>query len=583
MGCSSHLNGNVGVVHLISEDSELQWLLDQGPNGPYVAMITPQMFTRSTLSGLKSSGKINGALLLAANDSSELLKPPSKYSDDVQNPSAESSLYAKEQIWNPWGSGILMEDWPFPIFLIKDHDKVQFLIKDCFEKFNQPDDQGQARSWPLCSVELKSHMLASVDTKTCQRRNNLINPFSPVLICDPMGDQNIFHLNPQNVDWSSSRYADSSIILVSAKLDAVNLFDKLETGLDSPTVGIVTLLAAAELLYRDQDFTVDPGKNVLLAFLNGESFDYIGSSRLVYDMKNGKFPREKQATDDDQDSQTWPLIDLKSIKMHLELGQLVNYDQESKLYAHVDTQFKATEALDQLVQEASRSGLSLEKLAASNLPPASIQSLLKEDRSIPGILLTNFKDQYRNPHFHSLYDNITSIGMPSLIDHLSSVSETLARFISAQVAGNDQRQDWKANKTLIGALLDCYSKTAQCEMFHAVTSTDFVSRSQLIDRPLPQYVGVERSQTFHTLFTHRLLAYLTSKPLEGNFSVADCKTAEKQFIYNSIYVSGQVSPSWWNGTKEECEASDLCGYCLNSTAFLSKAVSPGNALNFDDF
>lgn len=67
MGCSSHLNGNVGVVHQISMDSELSWLLENGPNQPYVAMITPKMFTKSTLSALKSSGKINGALLLAAN------------------------------------------------------------------------------------------------------------------------------------------------------------------------------------------------------------------------------------------------------------------------------------------------------------------------------------------------------------------------------------------------------------------------------------------------------------------------------------------------------------------------------------
>ena len=32
-------------------------------------------------------------------------------------------------------------------------------------------------------------------------------------------------------------------------------------------------------------------KNVLFALLNGEAFDYIGSSRMVYDMENGLFPK----------------------------------------------------------------------------------------------------------------------------------------------------------------------------------------------------------------------------------------------------------------------------------------------------
>ena len=32
------------------------------------------------------------------------------------------------------------------------------------------------------------------------------------------------------------------------------------------------------------------GKNVMFTFFNGESFDYIGSSRMMYDMQNNKFP-----------------------------------------------------------------------------------------------------------------------------------------------------------------------------------------------------------------------------------------------------------------------------------------------------
>ena len=39
------------------------------------------------------------------------------------------------------------------------------------------------------------------------------------------------------------------------------------------------------------NFQMKTKKNVLFALLNGEAFDYIGSSRMVYDMENGLFPK----------------------------------------------------------------------------------------------------------------------------------------------------------------------------------------------------------------------------------------------------------------------------------------------------
>ena len=41
-----------------------------------------------------------------------------------------------------------------------------------------------------------------------------------------------------------------SVILVVARMDALNIFDKEEVGFDSPSTGIVTLLAAANTVAR---------------------------------------------------------------------------------------------------------------------------------------------------------------------------------------------------------------------------------------------------------------------------------------------------------------------------------------------
>ena len=64
-----------------------------------------------------------------------------------------------------------------------------------------------------------------------------------------MGDRNVFYMIHQE-NMTEDRYPDQSILVVSARLDGVNIFDKMEVGYGSPTSNIVTLLATAELLLR---------------------------------------------------------------------------------------------------------------------------------------------------------------------------------------------------------------------------------------------------------------------------------------------------------------------------------------------
>ena len=117
---------------------------------------------------------------------------------------------------------------------------------------------------------------------------------------------------------------------------------------------------------------------------------------------------------------------------------------------------------------------------------------------IPGIFLSNFDTGYTNKYYHSLYDNSTL--EERQIEHLSKLSETLARFayktLNVEIPSN-----FEADRDLIKSLIQCYTVTAKCDYFQAMTSPDFVSA--LPDNPLPQYVGVTRSYTYHTLFTHR--------------------------------------------------------------------------------
>ena len=132
------------------------------------------MFTLETLQKLKKSGKVNGMILMGVNNNNPMLQAPEQHSDDSKCPNSMSSLYkntaqacpARSQPWNPAGSEILMKDWSFPIFLVDNQTMIEKLV-NCYKDFNS--GTGESQSWPLCAIELISHMIAAVDSKTCHR------------------------------------------------------------------------------------------------------------------------------------------------------------------------------------------------------------------------------------------------------------------------------------------------------------------------------------------------------------------------------------------------------------------------------
>ena len=131
---------------------------------------------------------------------------------------------------------------------------------------------------------------------------------------------------------------------------------------------------------------MDDGKNVLFALLNGESFDYIGSSRMAYDMQNDQFPAEidNSTTDDGEETVNWPNIDLKSLSGHIEFGQLAIHKNNKDLFAHQDENSPAQELISNLKQSALKHNLRLADSSTQRLPPSSIQPILKGESSVPG-------------------------------------------------------------------------------------------------------------------------------------------------------------------------------------------------------
>lgn len=87
---------------------------------------------------------------------------------------------------------------------------------------------------------------------------------------------------------SEGTVKNRSIIFVSARMDSASMFDGLAIGADTAITGMVTLVAIADMLNQVKSVIRNGDiENVVLVFFNGEAFDYIGSSRMAYDMKLG--------------------------------------------------------------------------------------------------------------------------------------------------------------------------------------------------------------------------------------------------------------------------------------------------------
>lgn len=79
-------------------------------------------------------------------------------------------------------------------------------------------------------------------------------------------------------------------------------------------ISYVTLISTAHLLAKLLPERVESDNhNVLFVLFNGESYDYIGSQRFVYDINRGYFPSKGHATNQ---------IGLENIALMIDIGSL---------------------------------------------------------------------------------------------------------------------------------------------------------------------------------------------------------------------------------------------------------------------
>ncbi|XP_053670125.1 nicastrin [Anopheles nili] len=576
-GCSSKNGGSVGVLHMINSKADIDFLVQKHPSPPYAPIVPPALFTRENILRLRNEAGPYVSVLLLMNNASGLQqfsqesRCPNQYSGlssvfKLNSDDQRCSVDRAEDSWNPWGSGLLLEDFPFPIFYVADVAEMEKLI-ECYEKFNAYDlDRQHQRS--LCAIEVKAFMSAAVSTDICMRRSNTYNSLIPATkFCDPLQGKNVYAtLFPRPVVPEEQRVEGSErIVLVSARTDTTTMFDGWGLGAMDSVVPFSVLISVAHFLAQ---VLPSNDRNVLFVFFNGESYDYIGSQRFVFDLQTGAFPSRS--------TQTKP-ISMDNIELMIDIGSLDDLT-DLQVY-HAAPQPMATK-IAELLRKINLSydfGIqSSQPILTGNLPPVSAQSFLRENITFPAVIIAS---RPGNRFYHSIYDDLENLnyrygnhssnynftqlesldlgdrselyGKDSIQMRIRNASTLIGMSIYELLVGRAYDQRNGTNSVLIDEFLHCFLESSDCPLFRATLKPD---APRVYPAPPSRYISVHTTITADaTGWTYRVLALLLGRKVE-NATKADCAALHYPYQWMAGYGGG--------------------GECRRTTQNMSLALSP---------
>uniref|UniRef100_A0A183CD71 Nicastrin n=1 Tax=Globodera pallida TaxID=36090 RepID=A0A183CD71_GLOPA len=389
IGCQSDINGNVGALTTIAEKKDVQSAVDNLPFGisNIIAVVALKNMRGPLIDVLRSHEKVVGILLIDRGN-----ERPSNFSEDAFCPNRQFSFYQTERChgWNQGNSvhpdGLKFVDFAKPLRLATNKDEIKLIVDTCLNPFNKKLVADGFR----CMGRMTQFMFSAGNAKICLGRymdaeNSL---------CEVLGDLNVFLMLP-SLNMSQPDASVDQFVL-AARMDTFSTFRNAKGGDLSALSSLMSLLLAADAVGRQMDTFLrlarQSGRQLLFAFLHGESLGYIGSSRWMWDMEREKFPAEaKNFTTKEYNVRQ---IGVDALSFFMELQQI---GASSKLYAHTDSQIynQNKSLVDTILHYANGSGEHVHFVDPTTpgngaVPPSSYHSILKTSNKVPGLILSSF-------------------------------------------------------------------------------------------------------------------------------------------------------------------------------------------------
>lgn len=526
IGCQTSRDGDSGILFQFKSFEDIENSLHDLKE-PFIAVLDASIFNNITASRLKHHQKTRGILLIEDEVKKEDSFSPEKtcpgngynYNENVTDISSPHQCI-NEKLWNPKGNWLTFDDFPFGIFLIKSEAQKEVILS----KTQANMENNSLKPYPLWGGEVRSFMKSAQNTETCIRRGT----------CDPLGGYNV-HVNLVPRDQKRKK----PIILLITKTDSTAFFKELSYGDQDSGVSTAVLLSVIKALskVRDGGDSDDMDADVMITFLQGESFDYSGSQRLAYQLD--------PSTDDTLQLRSFNLT-IDDVICVIELGPISTLKD---LYLYPSQSGGVIkEVIDYFVSYNSPSITFHAVAQGTTIPPSSIHSFLRENKATPCILLTDGHDTIQSNFFGSRYDTLDN--SDALATRVKNLSEIIAKVTVKLSNGTDkQLTHAKVEKSLVSEVIDCFLVNLNCTLLRRIGNR-FNSTAKLPNSTLSRYSGVRNS---FAVYVRNISLDFSMKDLESEVSVDKC---------NSTYTQ-----NW-----APIVVNDTCyGYVVNSSSAASPA------------
>ncbi|CDW52132.1 nicastrin family protein [Trichuris trichiura] len=587
VGCHSSKGGNVGIVFWARTQKDFAFVLNDTFNlAPYVIVAHARVFSHINSELLeKLRNKLAGAIIYFEESGTSTEVP--SYSEDDKCPSSTHDLYAKDSTygqchmaeWNKPGRGSRFLDWNIPVYLLVNQTEINLITQECFVKHNEGYN-GADKGYPLCAAELVTFNHAAGDAVRCLRRND-IPKFLTVgnLFCLPLEELNVFFILPFRE--RESDFQEKSIFLLAARMDSLSLFNDYSPGTTS--VGsVIVWLAVAEALGRSttliNELSNKTNRHLMPVLFHGEAFDYIGSSRMVWDMQKNTFPPQENVLNSSY-------VNLSHIGFLFELSHITDSDS-GQLYLHVDpssykNHSKTKDAIDEFRALLHNTFSSISDFKSDlPLPPSSLHSFLKIDRSIPGTVISDYQKEFSSRFYNSFLDLPFRIQNPVFKELAVKLGNATLNVMFNWLNNGSSVQDVPSiDEKIVTSLIDCFKTWPEwnCTIFERIMETLTDEEKALFDNRLKKY---SRERTYIHLRRSRpsMIRLLASYLAEYFVGTKNCsnetsrESCENQKDPSCFYMPDLLAPS----------GQQALDCCLCTHVMYSPAKSPAFAMEDHD-
>lgn len=265
---------------------------------------------------------------------------------------------------------------------------------------------------------------------------------------------------------------------------------------DSLTAYTILVSVAHTLtqLLKDKSQVKNPNLNIMFMIFNGESYDYIGSQRFVYDLEHLEFPRPSTYT---------APISFDNIEFVLDLG---TFDDMSSVKLHTLAEFPYAKTMLRKLQHYATTpkydfNINFESSVGYQMPPTSAQSFLRNNRTFPAAILNSLPT---NRFYHSVYDDDKNLNYNytnSSLDYtklmgrdeamkyfrandiqmqIRNVSAVIAMSLYDMLTEKEYTDDQFPSPVLIDEILYCFIKSQNCPLFFAASRPNSFKKLPII-------------------------------------------------------------------------------------------------------